>query len=96
MIHAKDAATLVPLDCDDDSGLSNSEESDLRSSATALLNIPKISGSVWQQDVAGSNKEIGWEEKGLLGANRVRGRAGRRVRAQGRRRAARRRTGRCL
>ena len=33
MIHAKDAATLVQLDCDDDSGFSNSEESDLRSSA---------------------------------------------------------------
>ena len=55
-----------------------------------------MSGSVWQQDVAGSDKETGWEEKGLLSANRVRGRAGRRARAQGRRRAARRRTGRCL
>ena len=53
-------------------------------------------GSVWLQDLAGSDEETGLEEKGLLGSNRVRGRAGRRARARGRRRAARRRTGRCL
>ena len=33
MIHAKDVAALVQLDCDDDSGLSHSEESDPRPSA---------------------------------------------------------------
>ena len=30
MIHAKDVAALAQLDCDDDSGLPHSEESDLR------------------------------------------------------------------
>ena len=55
-----------------------------------------MSGSVWQPKLAGSDEQTELEEKGLLGANCVWGRAGRRARARGRRRAARRRTGRCL
>ena len=34
MIHAKDVSVLVQLDCDDDSGLAHSEESDLTHFAT--------------------------------------------------------------